>query len=123
MSSPSKTSQFQPFWGIYRCPVKYRSSAPARPAAVRAAPTIIAVVKENPVIGERAFLQNSGNLLSSGRAKSDNPLCMDFHNYVRIQSHSLKPTIEQAQVAQQLRQLRDVCRDASRLILRQQLGR
>ena len=51
------------------------------------------------MIGERAFLQNSGNLLSSGRAKSDNPLCMDFHNYVRIQSHSLKPTIERAQVA------------------------
>jgi len=24
---------------------------------------------------------------------------MDFHNYVRIQSHSLKPTIERAQVA------------------------
>jgi len=86
------------------------------------------------VIGERAFLQNSGNLLSSGRAKSDNPLCMDFHNYVRIQSHSLPkgPPLserrerEQASIqilAQQLRQLRDVCRDASRLILRQQLGR
>jgi len=57
---------------------------------------------------------------------------MDFHNYVRIQSHSLPkgPPLserrerEQASIlAQQLQQLRDVCRDASHLILRQQLGR